>query len=280
MVNYFLKFIYYRKQCIRRKLNAIFFRFKFLFFEYFNPIFNSTFKKQTRCVNLIPIIIINFNQLLCLKRLLHFLAVNDMQNIVIIDNASTYVPLLNFYKSISSSVKLHLLSENYGHRVFWERKDLQVLYGSGFYVITDADVVPFVDCPSDFLLHFKNILIANKKLSKVGFSLDLKLIPECNTNKEIIVKWERKFWNDSNDADGYDAPIDTTFALYRPLNQFDSNQFYNAIRTKPPYIAKHYGWLIDSQNPTVEQKFYQQTASSSFSWKVDDDGNIVQKNYL
>lgn len=280
MITNFLKFIYYWKQFTQRKTKAVFCRFKTLFFGYVNQIFNATLKKQNRSVFSIPIIIINFNQLYCLQKLLSFLTENNFQNIVIIDNASTYEPLLDFYKSISHKVKLHLLSENYGHRVFWKRKDLQMLYGSGFYVITDADVVPMDDCPADFLLHFKNILLANKKLSKVGFSLDLKSIPECNLNREMIVKWESKFWNDCHDNVGYDAPIDTTFALYRPLNQFDINRFHSAIRTKPPYVAKHFGWLIDSQNPTLEQKFYQQTSNDSFSWKVDCYGTIIQKEYL
>lgn len=47
--------------------------------------------------------------------------------------------------------------------------------------------------------------------------------------------------------------IDTTFALYPPRNQwFLRKNFYHAIRTKMPFMAKHGGWYIDSNKLTDE----------------------------
>jgi nucleoside-diphosphate-sugar epimerase len=51
----------------------------------------------------------------------------------------------------------------------------------------------------------------------------------------------------------YISEIDTTFALYRPENLFNKrSNFFKAIRTKVPYIARHGGWYIDSQNLNAE----------------------------
>lgn len=275
-----IKIKLYRLKCFFKKKVAItFFRIQFGFFEFFNIRFNSVYKQQTKDLKLIPVLIINFNQLNHLKKLIHFLEEQAFINIVIIDNASTYEPLLEYYNSLSKKIKVHLLEQNFGHRVFWEQKHLARLYGKGMYIVTDPDIEPIAACPIDFLNVFYNALISNPKKMKVGFGLDLDSIPDTNQNKSKIMKWEKKFWKNTIKNFGFDAPIDTTFALYRPLNQFYNPFFYEAIRTKPPYVAKHHGWLIDSQKPTEEQIFYAKTANRSFSWKIDDNGQVLQTDY-
>jgi hypothetical protein len=271
--------LYLVKRYLEKKINVLLFMISNFIFEIYNSNINSTVRQQTKDLKTIPIIIINFNQLENLKKLIDFLQENEFKNIIIIDNKSTYLPLLEFYKNMKPNIKLHVLTENYGHRVFWKQEQLRKLYGKGFYVITDADVVPKNDCPQDFMVHFKNILDNNKQLSKVGFSLDLDSIPSENLNKDKIIKWESKFWQDSSIPGCFDSPIDTTFALYRPVNQYNSNFFYNSVRTKPPYSAIHFGWIIDSKKPSSEQIYYNQTANSSFSWKTDEKGQVIQKDY-
>jgi hypothetical protein len=67
--------------------------------------------------------------------------------------------------------------------VFWKNKEIFNTYSKGYYVVTDSDIVPNKNCPSDFLLHFKTILDKHYSLSKVGFSLKIDDIPNSNSNK-------------------------------------------------------------------------------------------------
>lgn len=254
-------------------------RAKFIFFNFYNPIFNKIVKEQNLDFKKIPIIIINFNQLEYLKKLIDFLVKNDYENIVVIDNNSTYPPLLNYYEKINDLANVIKMKTNQGHRVFWKNKDLHQIYGKGYYVITDSDIEPNDNCPQDFLLHFKKILDKNKNVIKVGFSLKISDIPDSNKHKSKILNWEKQFWDKKDRNDNYISQIDTTFALYRPMNQFSLNFFYKAIRTKSPYIAKHGGWYIDHENLTEEQDFYMKTANESSSWKVDNKGEVLEGMY-
>jgi hypothetical protein len=249
------------------------------FMRLFNDLFNNIVINQNKNYKSIPIIIISFNQLFYLKQLIDFLKKYNYDTIVIIDNNSTYEPLLNYFDKIGSTVTIHRLKENYGHLVFWKVKELFEKYSKGYYVITDADVNPIPECPEDFLLYFKKILDEGFKITKVGFSLKIDDIPNTNINKEKILKWETRFWNNKRNDDNFIADIDTTFALYRPAYKHNTSNFYNACRTKMPYIARHGGWYIDNENLTEEQKFFFEKCNESSSWRIDKEGKINKRIY-
>jgi hypothetical protein len=227
----------------------------------------------------IPIIIISFNQLCYLKQLVTFLQKHKYTKIVIIDNNSTYKPLLDYFETIGSSVTLHKLKENHGHLVFWKCKELYDEYSKGYYIVTDADIVPDPDCPSDFVRYFKKNLDRNPKITKVGFSLKIDDIPETNTNKQKVITWESKFRENQNKEGNYLADIDTTFALYRPDYKYKEQGFYAAIRTRKPYEAKHGGWYLDNANLTKEQELYFVTCNESSSWRLNEEKKLNSKDY-
>ena len=242
--------------------------------------YNKTVSDQHEDYKAIPIIIISFNQLFYLRKLIDFLRQKGYSNIVILDNKSDYQPLLDYFVEIQNTVTIHRLQKNYGHRVFWKRKDIYDIYRKGYFVVTDPDIVPLPDCPEDFLQHFKEILDKNMFVKKVGFSLDLDDIPMTHPHREKVIEWEQQFWQDK-DADGnYIAIIDTTFALYRPETPlFRYTNFFRGIRTKKPYTAIHGGWHIDINNMTEEQKHYYKVANSSCTWKINENGNLVCDMY-
>ncbi|MGM0932660.1 MAG: glycosyltransferase family 2 protein [Bacteroidota bacterium] len=250
-----------------------------VYYFYIKNLFNLHVIKQGINYKSIPIIIISFNQLFYLKQLVGFLQKHNYNNIIIIDNNSTYKPLLNYFESIGSSVTLHKLKENHGHLVFWEKKELFEKYSKGYYIVTDADIVPEPNCPSDFVSYFKKILNRNPKITKVGFSLKIDDIPETNPNKEKVIKWESRFWNNKDKEGNYKADIDTTLALYRPGYSYKEQDFYKAIRTKKPYLAKHGGWYLDINNLTEEQRFYYSTCNQSSSWRLDKGKNLETNLY-
>ena len=76
--------------------------------------------------------------------------------------------------------------------------------------------------------------------------------------KEEILNWERKFWSKKLVADEtlFDAIVDTTFAIYRPCIPPYLKQWYFAARMDKPFVARHLGWYVDTNNPTLEECYY------------------------
>lgn len=218
----------------------------------------------------VPIIINSFNQLSYLKKLILYLETNGYNNIIILDNQSTYKPLLNYYGETQHRVIF--LDKNYGHMALWESGHIKEFYGS-FFAYTDPDILPCEECPSNFMKYFITILSKNPCYKKVGFSLKINDIPDHYKNKEKVIKWEQQFWLKQLDNSNYVAGIDTTFALYAP-NYYQEKHFYTAIRTGGNYIARHLAWYENSSVKNSERLYYESSANSSASWTI----NIEQKN--
>ena len=258
--------------------NLFFIRFKFGWLLHFNKLILH----QKRNPYSIPIIIINFNQLFYLKKLVDFLLKRKFENIVIIDNLSTYPPLLDYYRSLKG-VKVEYMDKNYGHMVFFENKELQEKYGKGFYVVTDADIVPNDNLPQNFLNLMLELLIKNIALvNKVGFALNIDDIPQSYYFKKEVLQWEEQFWKEKykHSIESYHAKIDTTFAIYKPTypTSFANNNFFSAIRMSGHFTAAHGGWYISENNLTDEQQFYRQTATNVSSWNKQNDGNLSARS--
>ena len=245
----------------------------------FNHLFNATVRRQLKDYKCIPVIIISFNQLYYLRKLIDFLKDHNFTNIIIIDNNSTYRPLLNYLENLDTIVTLHKLDVNDGHLAFWKQTELVEKYTKGYYVITDPDIVPLKECPDDFLKTFKLLLDRAYTRTKVGFSLKIDDIPDTNLNKQKIINWESQYWKTKTNSKAYKAPIDTTFALYRPHYKYKLKDFTKAWRTDYPVQAKHGGWYIDPKALTIEQKHYQETANSSASWLIDGSGELASNTH-
>lgn len=259
-----------------KQIFKIIFGFFYKTFLYFD---NNFAYKQLIDYKSIPIVIISFNQLYYLEKLVSFLIKHNYKNIVIIDNNSTYPPLLQYFGSIKTHVNLHQLTDNVGHMVFWEKQDLFQKYSKGYYVVTDADILPIEICPENFMKKLVTVLNQNNRITKVGFSLKIDDIPNSNPNKNAIIKWETQFWRKIVGNGQYKSAIDTTFALYKPNYQYKKKRFYKAIRLNKPYQAVHGGWYIDFNNLSDEQKYYIKTTNSSSSWKTDENGNLNNKGF-
>ncbi|NIJ45431.1 hypothetical protein FHR24_001899 [Wenyingzhuangia heitensis] len=211
------------------------------------------------------------SQLKNLKLLVDYLLTNNYKNIII-DNNSSYKPLLAYYESLNNSINIIRSKKNDGHMVFWKQDKLFKKFGKGYYVVTDPDILPIDECPMDFLSIFLNLLIKLRTLYKVGFSLKLDDIPETYPFKNKVLEWEKQFWKTKTKGGNFIADIDTTFALYRPKINI-LRYFYKGLRTDFPYQARHFGWYINPQKLTEEQVFYNKEANSSSSWNIDDNAS-------
>lgn len=277
MKTYIIKILIFLgiKSSVKRMTNYIKLKSLKLFFNSFN----KTVIGQNKNHKSIPIIIISFNQLLYLKQLIDFLKNNNHDNIIILDNNSTYPPLLNYFTEIESSVKIYRLTQNYGHLAFWKNKEIFKKYSKGYHIITDPDILPVKECPNDFVSYFKRKLDENYQITKVGFSLKIDDLEESNLNKNKIINWESKFYVTKDKEGDFLADIDTTFAIYRPYYKYKHSNFYDAIRVKFPYQALHGGWYIDHNNLTEEQEYYFKHCNTSSSWGIDENGNLKSNLY-
>ena len=227
---------------------------------YTRPTFNPFFKyrrdkvfsdmEESGQIGDIPIFIVSFNRLSYLKELISRLEQLGKHNIFIIDNASTYPPLLEYYQTLHYPVIY--TNSNYGHRVFWECPLLEE-YRHNFYILTDPDVIPIESCPLDFIEKFFEILKRYPYINKVGFSLKIDDLPEGRANQ---INEERMWMIPEKHGDGFCASIDTTFALYVPDSIARSRLFSDAIRTNAPYQARHLPWYKQTEDLTDEDMYY------------------------
>ena len=206
--------------------------------RFFHEVKRHTLNTFTPALNLptnpynIPIIINNFNRLEYPLALIKWLEWAGMTNIIILDNDSTYPPLLKYYKTCPHRVIL--LGKNLGYMALWESEFFNE-FSQDFYIYTDPDVLPIEECPKDFIEVFLRILAENADIKKVGFSLKIDDLPDHFAKKEEIIAIESKYWQKKRSDLAYDAPIDTTFALYRPKAKGDHRA--KGLRTTFPYKA-------------------------------------------
>lgn len=244
---------------------------------YYHLCFNTTVKNQRVDVYSIPVIIINYNQLFYLKKNVKRLLELGFKNIVIIDNASSFEPLLDYYEELDNhkSIFIERLEENLGHLVLFKKKELFNKYCKGFYILTDADVVLNEKSPKDIVdLMIDKLIKKHYFLTKIGVALDISDIPDNYPLKDKVLSWENQFWIKQYESDKYFADIDTTFALYKPnFYPYKYSNFMKGIRLAGNYSAKHGGWYILPGDLQEERDFYFKNNLAT-SWIYDNDGKL------
>lgn len=217
----------------------------------------------------IPIFITSFNRLNALKEVIKSLETKNETNIIIMDNKSDYGPLLDYYEELKTKYKIAYLNNNYGHYAAWHSGILND-YRNQYYVVTDPDVIPVQECPKNFLDYFKTVLERLPSYDKIGFGLKLDDIPQ-HKYRDNIVGWESKYWEKEIEPGLYNAPIDTTFSLYKPGGPIGHSM--NSIRTGFPYIARHETWYIDPDSLDVHDTYYYKSCKTPTHWSA-----VVQAN--
>lgn len=215
----------------------------------------------------IPIIINNYNTLSYLHKMVDYLEATGHSNIYVIDNNSDYKPLLSYYDN--SSLRVFRCNQNIGYLALWETFIID-LFINDYYIYTDSDILPDKDCPTDFVAHFKKFLLKFPQIDKVGFSLRIDDLPQSYRLRDKVIKHESQFWKHKYCEGLYNAPIDTTFALYRPHSKGPAATTIGG-RTEKPYTAHHLPWYTDHSNLTSEQKYYYKSKKVSTHWSDHPD---------
>jgi hypothetical protein len=222
----------------------------------------------------IPIIINNYNRLEYPLMLIQALERMGYSNIYIIDNKSSYPPLLEYYNHCP--YKVFRLDKNVGHLALWET-GINKMFRNQWFIYTDADILPGRDCPADFVEKMYHIAQKYNAL-KVGFALRIDDLPDCYEHKLKVQRWERHFWERPLEPDVYDAEIDTTFALYRPNVQRRWIDRGLNVRMGGDMTAYHMPWYLDSANLSEEERYYISTCNPGASWVFATTPNYNSAN--
>jgi SAM-dependent methyltransferase len=158
--------------------------------------------------------------------------------IVILDNGSSYRPLMAWYRTIPHRV---LFLENLGHTAPWTSGVLDTI-GTDLYVVSDPDL-DLSALPDDTLPYLAGLLERHPALGKVGLSLATDGIPADSPYREHVAKYERLPQERATGPEGLIAmPVDTTFALHdrRVLREYK----ICGMRAPAPYVARHEPWHV------------------------------------
>jgi hypothetical protein len=204
-----------------------------------------------------PLIFINCrDRVKDLRRLVAWLERAGHQRIVLLDNASSYMPLLEYLKTTPHDVRW--LGNNLGSRAVWNAK----LVPNEPWVYTDPDILPTEDCPPDAVSYLAEVSERHPSYSKVALGLFLDDVPEGFPH----LYWEQSLVSPQREIEPgvFDSYSDTTFALYRPNATFD----LRALRTGAPHQARHMSWYVTE--PDAEDAYYLARAIAGplgSSWK-------------
>lgn len=209
----------------------------------------------------------NFNRLESLRKMCEIL---NRFEIIIIDNGSTYPPLLEWYKTVPYRI---IRTVNHGRLALWKTREY-ASFSDQYFVLTDSDLDLSL-IPNDW----HKVLMAGLEhqfVVKSGFSIFLNDLPDTEMASKVK-SIEGNYYKDRLHTGHYLAPIDTTFAIYdrKRLDMFrldfDAEDigiqsfFYSAVRAPYPYSVRHLPWYLTKENLTEEDKYYINTAKP-YSW--------------
>jgi hypothetical protein len=214
-----------------------------------------------------PVFVIVRDRLTALRRLIDWLERAGHDEIWLVDNDSTFPPLVEFLNETPHHVVR--LGHNLGHRSPFLSGTVQRVAADRHFVVTDPDVVPDDDCPLDAVDHFRELLDRHPEIDKVGFGLRIDDLPDTYPLAPAVRAWEARFWTNEVEPGVYRADIDTTFALYRPLHRRHRED--SALRTGAPYVARHLPWYLGPDDLGDEDRWYRQHGEpTTFNWDREE----------
>lgn len=203
----------------------------------------------------IPIIINNRNRLTTTKKLADNLYSLGYTNIHILDNNSTYPPLLEWYKECSYRVKRS--DKNLGQLAIYNSGYINEF--KGWVAYSDSDIELNPNTPRGFIEQMIGIAEKYNKL-KVGLALRIDDLP-TNLHAARFKLWEQPHWTKEIEKDVYEAFVDTTFSIIKVGQPFQ----YQALRIAGDLTARHIPWYQDYDNLSEEERYYIDHSSSEFS---------------
>jgi hypothetical protein len=238
----------------------------------------------------VPVFVNSFNQLTYLRDTLEWLRANGFRNVCVVDQNSSYPPLLAFYESgtFASQARLWRLGENIGPRSAIDGAPL--VRWAVPHIFTDPDLA-LPDPPDQSFLTRLFALSRQYRVHKVGLALDISE-PEAFHDRKVsseetggpvsIIEWERQFWRTALEPDVYRANVDTTFHLFNPAPGLDWRNVRRKLQDRPlkirclrvagaGFVARHRPWYRDDGQTADERRFYASISAPWSNWALDAD---------
>ena len=227
---------------------------------------------ETACFN-IPIFINARDRVGVMKKQIDWLLDAGYTNIIILDNKSTYPPLLEYYDSFNGDKRIRIvkMNQNLGFKSIWKSGILEYLDIRTPYVYTDPDLVPIDSCPKNVVQRLLKILKQHPLIKKVGLGMVY----------DDITFYDKEHWKDI-EGHYYDCTdiaknlyyiqVDTTFALYVNCRHYNLRF---SIRTLGDMMAKHLPWYFDYDNLPEDEQYYLDHAdkSSTIGSRLNEEKN-------
>lgn len=187
--------------------------------------------------------------------------------IVIVDNASTYPPLLEWYEAVGSyRVRVVRLGENRGELAPFGLPSPNSLLPSPYFAVSDPDL-DLSGVPDDFLELLVDGLERYPDRVKAGLSLRIDDLPRTGPFTDEVLRHESKFWERRLDEHFFDANVGLTFAVYRGPNRRGRFRYGPGLRAAPPYTARHLPWYLTPETLDDEWRYYfEHACCSSACW--------------
>lgn len=236
---------------------------------------------------MIPIIILNYNQLAYLKNLIWWWKWYYPKNpIYIVDNNSDYDPLLDHYYNLGyGSLRDESISViNFSNNMLWENLAIALEEyieedGHDYYFIAPADMMPHPNTPPNFLEIMQHCIESG--YHHVGFRLILKDLPPFIENKEQIRDNENRFSekrvrieHKKKYYSAFKAPVDATLALYKKSDGWshpmEPEKWDNSLRI---FEAFHLPWYQHPDYVNEEMDNYYKTCKKNQENKVSEGWN-------
>lgn len=199
----------------------------------------------------IKVVINNRNRFTTTKGLVdRLLLTNPMENIIIIDNGSTYEPLLNWYDSIKSVVDIRYHS-NEGHLAVWATELYKEL--GEYFVYTDSDIILPDNLPTNWKEVMLNLLYKYPDYKKIGLGIRIDDIPDHYRFRNQVLRNEGRWWIYPIEEDVYIADTDTTFFM---IKNFGDNCYLSLRVCTQDMMCRHHGWYLNLNDLDDEEIFY------------------------
>jgi hypothetical protein len=222
-----------------------------------------------------PIVILNRDRLFPLIDQVNVLLSKGYTNITIIDNQSTYKPLIDWYIESKLDVFYNDITENSCHAfrdlvLIGHPKFLEIT--SKWYVFNDSDIIPLQSVPDDFI---DDLIVYAKRhnKTKVGMSIKIDDLDLTYPLNAWVHSYESTYWTNAiidGDVELYPHPIDTTFAVHAPGTVPTWSN--DTLRVGIPYIVSHAPFYYNPEALPDDEKYYLEhmnKQSSNWSSKVE-----------